>query len=204
MIFTIVLALILGVLFILLGRYSLQIRFYGSDAVLGVCISFRSLGSIWGLDYEFPESRLRLIFLDKGIGFLRKKDSEASETGEEAEIPPDRVKTKKRRIRFPSPGRLITEGWPYVKKILRALHFERLALSLHFGTGDPATTGMLYGLAQAVLPTRIERFEAELVPDFIERKLEGKADLAVRFLLIQLIALLIVNGLRLAIALRRS
>jgi hypothetical protein len=196
---------VLCVLFVLLGRYSLEIRFSRSGAGSDLRLSLRSLASILGVDYHFSESRVRIVFFGGGIVFPARKRSGAMDS--EAESEPRSVRSEtgeKRRIRVSAFGKWIRRGLPFLKKAVREFRFERLDMNLRFGTGDPASTGMLYGLAQCVLSIPVERCRAELTPDFTERKLEGRAELAVRFVLIRLVAILVVEGIRLKFALWRS
>ena len=54
------------------------------------------------------------------------------------------------------------------------IHYKPRSIEgyLHFGTGDPAVTGWLTGLAYLLLPARAERFSVE--PEFTEKVLETK------------------------------
>ncbi len=65
----------------------------------------------------------------------------------------------------------ITQIWTAVKKLLVHLFPRKLRGSLHFGTGEPADTGMILGALSVLAPLHRGAFEVE--PDFERKTLDG-------------------------------
>ena len=99
---------------------------------------------------------------------------------------------------------MFKEGWKALVRIVRVFHLEQGGVNIRFGTGDPCTTGMLYGLAQILLVLRRKRAEVKVVPDFVNRKLEGEADLTFHFTMLRLVTVMITVLFRAAVVLRKS
>jgi hypothetical protein len=80
----------------------------------------------------------------------------------------------------------IMDAWPGVLRILTALrrqtHLRHLSCDLVFGTGNPATTGMVFGIFSAVRPMLMvsDRVSISLEPVFDQEILEGKAQIDLR------------------------
>jgi hypothetical protein len=70
-----------------------------------------------------------------------------------------------------------------VRRCIAAIEVRRLHLSVSFGLDDPADTGFVFALGQAVratLPTGRANLRLDLHPDFIEPGLWGEGSAAVR------------------------
>ena len=74
--------------------------------------------------------------------------------------------------------------------LTRSVKLKRMRLRFRFGLGDPAQTGILYGLLQPVIAsiTSIaDRREVEVEPVFNEETLEGSLELDLRIWLFKIV-----------------
>lgn len=69
----------------------------------------------------------------------------------------------------------------FVSQELNRIRFVYVKLRADFGTGDPAETGEIYGLVQAIRPVVSNSADLELTPDFTRRHLSGSAEAALSF-----------------------
>jgi len=97
-------------------------------------------------------------------------------------IPRRKGKPTKGPPRRPSPRKLferfspyVGPGFRYLRASLRYLKLREVAADLRFGTGDPATTGRLYGWLCALGPL-VPKFKVKARPLFIGRSFSGRAE----------------------------
>jgi hypothetical protein len=85
-----------------------------------------------------------------------------------------------------------------VRKLLQGLRVEEVYLSVTFGTGDPAATGMIYGAIAAVCSSLFEiwgdllpirKKYVDLFPDFNQETLQGVGKLTLSLRIITLLAI---------------
>jgi len=195
--------LILAVVF---GRYTLQIRFARTGASSDIIVRLRSSGDVAGLEWQLngSDSSFKFVLFRMTLRISGKKGESPEATEEGAGREPGSPKKQRRRLAIHGLKKMFKDGWKTLVRIVRVFHLEKAGLNIRFGTGDPSTTGLLYGLSQTLLPLRKNRIKAEVVPDFLHRKLEGEADLMFRFTMLRLVAVLIVALVRAAVVLRKS
>lgn len=75
---------------------------------------------------------------------------------------------------------VLVEAGRAIVRILRGLRWERLRLRGRVGLGNPAYTGMLYGVYEASRVSWSRVMEAHLAPEFAEAALWGEVEGAVR------------------------
>jgi hypothetical protein len=202
-IFIVTVILILAVLF---GRYRLRILLSRTGDCSDVVVRLRSLANVVGLDWRVngSDSYGRLVLFGRALRISRKNVQAPEPTGKIAEQKPSSPKKKSRRLAAHPLHQIFRVGWKALVRIVHVFHLEQGAVNIRFGTGDPFTTGMLYGLAQILLILRRKRTQVKVVPDFINRKLEGEADLTFRFTMLRLVAVLIAVLVRAAVELKKS
>jgi hypothetical protein len=202
-IFIVTLILILAVLF---GRYRLRILLSRTGECSGVVVRLRSLANVVGLEWQSngSDSSSRLFLFGRALRISGKNVEAPEPTGKIAEHRPSSPKKESRRLAVHHLHKVFRVGWKALVRIVRVFHLEQGAVNVRFGTGDPFTTGMLYGLAQILLILRRKRTQVKVVPDFINRKLEGEADLTFRFTMLRLVAVLIAVLVRAAVEFRKS
>ncbi len=192
-------------LVVLFGRYRLRIRFLKAGPSLDARVYLLSAGDVVGLDWrsDGKDSSFRLVLFRKAwriSGKKAKSPEEGGVTRDEGSKSPGR---DGRRPNLKRSRILFREGWAALEKAVRLFHLEQAAMKLRFGTGDPSTTGILFGFLQTLIPVPKNRFEMDVVPDFIHRKLEGEADLTLRFTMARLVAVGAVVFIRMTLALRQ-
>jgi hypothetical protein len=71
--------------------------------------------------------------------------------------------------------------WRFVKRLFHIIRFRRLEIEVVLGTGDPASTGKLFGYAQAVRPLLGKHLRFDMRPDFTRERAEvtGTLELSV-------------------------
>jgi hypothetical protein len=194
------------ILAVLLGRYTLRIRIARTDAYSDVVVLMRSFGNVVGLDWQLigSDSSSRLVLFGKAlrVSGTRGESPEATEEGAGRE--PGSLKRQRRRLAVHGMQKMFKVGWKALVRIVRVFHLEQGGVNIRFGTGDPCTTGILYCLVQIPLALRRKRVEAKVVPDFLNLKLEGEADLIFRFIMLRLVAVMIAAFVRAAVVLRKS
>lgn len=119
---------------------------------------------------------LKILFMKKHLNGERKKSPERKE------------KQAPEKTQKPDAGNKITKFLSLKEDIAefaeftarRCVVFEKLSLSLDFGTGDAAATGILTGLANSAVytiisvihhNTMLKSFDVNINPDFEEEKL---------------------------------
>jgi len=190
---------------LLLGRYSLRIHVARSSLSSVISLNLRSVGEILGLDWQSDgtDSSMGVVLFKKALRFPRKdgkmEEQEATERGE--------VRTPHGRRSGLNADRLpvlLREGRAAAGKLLRVFHLETAGGIIRFGTGDPCSTGILYGFTQTLLSVRGVLFKINVIPDFTRSKLEGEAEATFRFTMARLAAVGIAVIIKIAPILRRS
>ena len=146
---------------------------------------------------ESSRSRMRIGWL---FGLLGKELGGEKQGGERQ---PKKMKAKKGRKNLPeSLAVLRARGFAgrlflLARRLVRLVQIRDLDIDFHLGTGDPAETGLLYGiigpsvdLASSSLSPNIR-----IEPNFVEETFEGHARAAVRVYPIKLIPPLIAFAL---------
>ena len=85
----------------------------------------------------------------------------------------------------------------FVKDLLRATHFHQLRLYLRLGLEDPADTGMLWAFIGplSVATQDLLNADVHIEPEFMDSALELHADVQMRLVLLQYLALAIAFAL---------
>ncbi len=177
----------------ILGRY---------EAEEGVfCGWVRFWSGLWGVKVVYGKGTTRVGPMVLGwmpwslpVGSRQKEDVDTPEAGEgeeeeEAEEVAEggpqsfrqklaeglfvagRVRSYIRRLKAPV--------WRFLKRLLRGFRFRRFACRLIYGASDPATTGQVFGYAQAVSNVLGKRAQVNVGADFERERLEGEAEVEV-------------------------
>jgi hypothetical protein len=202
-IFIIPAAVITAVLF---GRYRLGIRLLKTESSIDARVRLLSAGDAVGLDWrsDGTESSFRLLFFGMALRLSGKRDESHAEVNEMEDAQSDSPARHSRRMTMKRLRRLCREGWTALNRIVRVFRLESAAMKLRFGTGDPSTTGMLFGFTQTLAPVHAKKIEIDLVPDFVHRRLEGEADVTLGFNMARLLAVGITVFIRTAMAMRQT
>jgi hypothetical protein len=195
--------LILAVLF---GPYTLRIHFVKTGPSSDALVRMRSVGDLVGLDWlsDGSDSSLNFILFRKALRISGKgrelPETEDEAAGDDSNRPSgENSLLNARRLRV-----IFKVGSNALGKIIRVFHLERAGVNIRFGTGNPATTGMLFGFMQTLISVPRTGFAMDIAPDFVRRKLEGEADLTLRFTMLRLAAVLITVLIRAVFLLRQS
>ncbi len=84
-------------------------------------------------------------------------------------------------------GPLRAPVWRFLKRLLRGFRFRRFVCRLVFGAPDPATTGQIFGYAQAISNVMSPRAQVNVLPDFEQKRLEGEVEVEVSVTLYRLL-----------------
>ena len=78
-----------------------------------------------------------------------------------------------------------------ILRLLSSVKFNGGLLHLNIGTGDPAGTGQVFGLACALHGWFPPGVDVKVEPDFTQTILKGEANLSVRFLAAKMVLIAI-------------
>ena len=146
---------------------------------------------------EGSRSRMRIRLL---FGLISKEQGGEKKNREKK---PKQMIAKKRRWSFRRPlavfrargfsGRLLL----LARRLIRSVHLRDVDVELQLGTGDPAETGLLFGIILPSLGLTRSGFSPDICiePNFVEETFEGHARVAVRVYPIKLIPPLIAFAL---------
>ncbi len=81
-------------------------------------------------------------------------------------------------------------------RFMRIFHFKDLSIRGDFSTGDPASTGIVYGLIQALCFVEKEHLHLSIMPHFQEKTCEGTVRLIFCFMLMPLLWWVACAGIR--------
>ncbi len=95
-------------------------------------------------------------------------------------------------------GPLRAPVWRFFKRLLRGFRFRRFVCRVVFGASDPATTGQIFGYAQAVSNVMGPRAQVNVLPDFEQQRLEGEVEVEVSVTLYRLLWAVCCLALRVA------
>ena len=146
---------------------------------------------------ESSRSRMRIGWLFGLIG----KELGGEKRGRERK--PKKMKAKMGRRSFPeSLAVLRARGFAgrlflLAKRLVRLVQVRDLDIDFHLGTGDPAQTGLLYGIIEPSVDLARSRLSAniKIEPNFVEETFEGHARADLRVYPIKLIPPLIAFAL---------
>ena len=191
---------------VLFGRYTLRIRFFKTGPSFDARVNLQSVGDVVGLDWrsDGTGSSFRIVLFRKPWRISGKDEGTPEEENEAVAGKPDSSGRDRKRLAAGRVRALVRLGWKALERLGRVFHLEQADLKLSFGTGDPCTTGILFGLAQILLSVPGKRFETDVVPDFVHRRLEGEADVTLRFTMAHLVAVGIMVFIRAAMVLKQS
>jgi hypothetical protein len=194
------------ILTVLFGPYTLGIHFVRTGPSSDARVRIRSVWGLVGMDWLLngSDSSFHLILFGKAAHIPGRgrglEETEHEAARKDSNRPAGESRTLNvRRLRV-----IFRVGWNALGKIVRVFQLERAGINIRFGTGNPATTGMLFGLAQSFNSVPGKGFAIDVVPDFVRRKLEGEADLTLRFTMLRLAAVLIMVLIQAVFVLRQS
>ena len=158
----------------------------------GPTLGRRSLGGIsFPLGARSKPGRREKALRRQPVG----RTETASGAGPERKTP--RRKARSRRLlRFP-----MEPGLRLLGSLARAFNLRRVRVDGRLGLGDPAKTGYLYGVLQAVegsLPKR-RQVQIRLEPDFREQGFCGRLDICLHLSLVRLAASFLRFGMEVGI-----
>lgn len=188
---------------LLLGRYTVRVRFEKASGPFRFALSLRTAVSICGLDYDTAAGGLRLIVLNRpfSLPVSRKRNRREPDHSESRPESPDGSS------RMTVPGirawkEILETSGQVLSRLRRTVRMRRL--TVRFSAGDPAWTGMLAGLAGAVSAFTDADTKTEWIPDFRSASASGSAEIEARFVMARFLAAGLGGGLRLAAVIRRN
>jgi hypothetical protein len=171
----------------LLGPYSIRIRAAGCvDAVRAQAVLV-SAGSCFGVEWK-SDGPVRLVVLGlrwklgRAAGDRPRKDGRT----DSASSGPD-----ERGGQVRGSGFSVRNALRLLRAAGGAVQLDRMHACIRLGTGNPAVTGMLFGLAQALGSGWGGRISIRMDPDFTGRMMAGTVEADARFVLIRLLARLV-------------
>lgn len=151
----------------------------GQDKNIAIGVSW--LGKLVGFIVENLK-RCRIIYVlllrrQFKLLELKRKPKVLVKEVKEKEKKPKKVFFKKlRRIVKPT----IAPFSKFLKRLLRAIKLEHFALDAEYGTGNPATTGKIYGWSWALQPLLTEKMKLSLRPNFNDTVFKGAISLELK------------------------
>ncbi len=195
-------ALILPAL-LLLGRYTVRIRFEKASGPFRFALSLRTAVSICGLDYDTAGGGLRLILLNRPFSLpVPRKQAAGEPEVDESTSEHAAARPAKHLPGLRAAKELFEASLDFLGRMRRTVHMQRL--TVRFSAGDPAWTGMLAGVAGAVSAFTDADTKAEWIPDFRSVAASGSAEIEARFVMARFLAAGLGGGLRLAAVIRRN
>lgn len=188
---------------LLLGRYTVRVRFEKASGPFRFALSLRTAVSICGLDYDTAAGGLRLVLLNRpfSLPVSRKSARREPDRDESPSESPDGS------FRMTVPGilawkEILETSGQVLRRLKRTVQMRRL--TVRFSAGDPAWTGMLAGLAGAVSAFTDVDTRTEWIPDFRSVSASGSAEIEARFVMARFLAAGLGGGLRLAAVIRKN
>jgi hypothetical protein len=173
----------------LLGWYTLCVRLVKSESDKEAVLSLTSAGMWFGIEWS-TSNRFRLVLFGKRLAPVSGQARQARSkpvSGQEVDARRGH-KAPKRRFHLNASVVDLVQAF---RAVFRVIHVERLHADLTIGTGNPAATGILYGLAGLLTIPDEERFRFSCRPDFTGNTWGGRADLALRFAMVRVLVALV-------------
>jgi hypothetical protein len=188
---------------LLLGRYTVRIRLEKETGPFRFALSLRMAVPLFGLDYDTAAGGFLLVFLNRPFS-LQARTRRSGDEKAAGEAPPGGKKTgeKKGIPRIRAGKEVLAEGWRFLRRMRKTVRLRRL--TVRFGTGDPAWTGMLAGLAGPVFMLADKETKTEWIPDFRSASASGSAEIEARFVMARFLAAGLGGAVRLAAVIRRK
>jgi hypothetical protein len=163
---------------VLLGPYWIRAEYRHAEDDHSGAFSISSLWNLLCLDWRTePEgSLLGFSIFHRRIWRKRFGWKQPDETEEPADLDESGESIS------PFPFKLVFRLRKNIWRILRCFQLKHMEIHGTFGTGDPASTGMLYGFTQPLQAALGFRW-IDWKPDFFEPKATGQIDLAFRFMM---------------------
>jgi hypothetical protein len=198
----VVIVVILLVLAVLFGPYRVEANGIQTDENRRVSADISTTGRVLRFGWREETDGQRLEFSLFGVRLLRKRllKAEPDETENQAELPSE---TESDGNGFHFPIQLPFWIRNNIMDVLRCFEIKRFNVRGIFGTGDPATTGMLFGFTQP-LQAMFGVSWLDWTPDFLEKKAAGRIELVVRFNMASLLWRLSVLAFRSVLFMRRE
>ena len=87
-------------------------------------------------------------------------------------------------------------AWSFARSLGKAFSVRFLDYNIRFGLSDPASTGQVYGLAQAIVSgLGSPRIQGRLDPDFLNAGMQGTLTLAASLRLYRIVVAAVVSAL---------
>ena len=189
----ILLGLVLAVL-LLPMLIALQIERPGPAGGVGFRLNWGLLMGGAGVQLRFQAARWSLhpLVLGRGLAFPRLCLGGEGASGEAppSAPPPQAAKEDTPPAVKPAAGRaglgkqaseLARPSLQLLRRLAQTFHLRSLRVEGRFGLADPAATGQLFGYLQAARALWPRRLRLKLFPDFVQRGVRGKAQLAIHF-----------------------
>jgi hypothetical protein len=184
----ILIALFFGlVLANLLGPYSIRIRAAGGVDAIRAHAVLVSAGSCFGVEWK-SDGPMRLVVLGLRWKLGRGAGDRPRNGGRTGSAPSGSDRAERRT---PGAGLSVRNSLRLLRAAGGAIHLDRMHACIRLGTGNPAVTGMLFGLAQALGSGYGGRVSMRMDPDFTGGTLTGTVEAEARFVLVRLLARLV-------------
>ncbi len=182
--FITMLGLVLFFLFIVLGKYSLSGEIEKGEDHVSCLLNVRSRCRLLGIEWIRSAScnQFHFVLFGRKIPRPRKK----------ADLPRHTIRSGFGSGRMPSRPSVVSVRRLFVR-VIRLFHrfdLVRLSLSGTAGLGDPAATGMAFGLLQSLQFAIPGKITLDVEPDFTRRRLEGKGSVHLYFCFITVLVFL--------------
>ncbi|UCE07848.1 MAG: DUF2953 domain-containing protein [bacterium] len=168
-----------------------------SDAILYAVYvrSWQNLLSIEWIkkdDQQYIRLKLIKICIQKKIGLLDLVEKDQIDK----QLKPQKKNRIKQRRMYCTIANTVIDSPRLLLQFIRIFHLKLFEISGHFGTNDPAYTGIAYGLMQSLYLLNWNRIHVSVTPDFHEKICEGSINLMFHFMFFRFLWWLMHAGIR--------
>jgi hypothetical protein len=197
-----VIVVILLALIVLLGPYRVEANGIRTNEDRVVSADISTTGRVLNIGWRDEPDGQKLVLSIFGFTLLRRRLAEP-ESDENKNNTVDQSKIESDGTGFRFPFKLPFWVRKNILDVLRCFEIKRFNVQGIYGTGDPATTGLLYGFTQP-LQAAFGVSWMDWTPDFLEKKAVGRIELAVRFTMASLLWRVAVLAFRSILLMKRQ
>ncbi|MBN2030937.1 DUF2953 domain-containing protein [bacterium] len=142
-------------------------------------------------DVQYIRFEILKIAFQKKLGSRQAKQNKKLD---EQSVPRKKDKMKKRRL-YCIIANAVIHSPKWFLRFVGILHLKNFEIRGHLGVGDPACTGLVYGLLQSLYPFNWRCVHLSVTPYFCGRKYNGSIKLVFQLYFFQLLGSLLQAGI---------